>query len=79
MVSSLQSEESSLCACNGKSMTKTSSTNIVDSNWTATGANVIIFVFRAPAHILQLLSNSITIFLFDALKQSESMLTFPNE
>ena len=56
--------------------------NIVDSNWTAIGANVIILDFRAPAHMLQLLSNlsnSITMFLFDALKQTESMLTVSNE
>ena len=53
--------------------------NIVDSNWTAIGANVIIFMFPAPAHMLQVLSNSITIFLFDALKQTESMLNVPNE
>ena len=67
MVSFIQSEESSLCACNGKSMTKTSSYE--HSNWTVIGANVIIlFFFLALAHMLQLLSNSITIFLFDALK-----------
>ena len=40
--------------------------NIVDFNWTAIGAHVVILVLRAPAHMLQLLSNSITIFLFDA-------------
>ena len=32
-----------------------------------------------PAHMLQLLSNSITIFLFHALKQMESMLNVPKE
>ena len=53
--------------------------NIVDSNWTAIGSNVIILFFRAPAHMLQLLSNSITIILFDALKQTESMLNVPKE
>ena len=25
--------------------------NIVDSNWTAIGAPVIVLVFRAPAHV----------------------------
>ena len=60
-------------------MTNTSSTNIVDSDWTAIEAKVIILVVRAPAHMLQLLSNSITIFLFEALKQTESMLNVPNE
>ena len=53
--------------------------NIVDSNWTVIGVNVIILEFRAPAHMLQLLSNSLTLFLFDALKQTESMLNVPNE
>ena len=45
--------------------------NIVGSNWTAIGAHVVILIFHAPGHILQLLSNSITIFLF-ALKQTEN-------
>ena len=53
--------------------------NIVDSSCTAIGANVIMSVFRAPAHMLQLLSSSITIVLFDALKQTESMLNVANE
>ena len=44
MVSSIQSEESSLCACNGKSKTKLLHANIVDSNWTATRANVIHYI-----------------------------------
>ena len=52
---------------------------IVDSNWTVIGANVIILFFLAAAHMLQLLNNSITIFLFDALKQTESMLNIRNE
>ena len=52
---------------------------IVYSKWTAIGANFIILDYRAPAHMLQLLSNSIKIFLFDALKQTESMLNVPNE
>ena len=51
-------------------MTKTSSCEHRRFNWTAIGGHVIILVFRAPAHMLQLLSNFITIFLFDALKQT---------
>ena len=53
--------------------------NIVDFNWTAIGAHVVILVLRAPAHMLQLSSNSITIFLFDALKQTESTLNVVSE
>ena len=60
-------------------MTKLLQANIVDSNRTAIGANVIIIGFRAPAHMLQLLSNFTAIFLFDVLKQTESMLYVPNE
>ena len=60
-------------------MTKLLHANIVDSSWTANGANVIILGFRAPAHMTQLLRNSTTIFFFDALKQTESMLNVPNE
>ena len=78
LVPSMQSKESSLCAC--KSMTKKFlHASIGDSNWTAIEANVVISVVRAPAHMLQLLSNSIIIVLFDALKQIESMLNVPNE
>ena len=39
-------------------MTKLLHANIVDSNWTAIGAIVIILGFRAPADMLD---NSITI------------------
>ena len=49
--------------------------NIVDANLTAIEAHANILIFRAPAHMLQLLSNSITIFLFDALEQTESTLS----
>ena len=53
--------------------------NIVGSSWTVIGAHVVILVFHALAHMLQLLSNSITIFLFDALKQRESTLNVLSE
>ena len=53
--------------------------NIVHSSWTAIGAHAIILDFRAPAHVLQLLSNSISLFLFDALKQTESTLNVLSE
>ena len=46
--------------------------NIVDCSWTAIGAHAIILFFRAPGQMLQLLSNSITLFSFDALKQTTS-------
>ena len=75
----IQSEESSLCACNGKSMTKKSSYEHrrfqLDCDWSK--CNYIVFSYSGS--MLQLLSNSITIFLFDALKQTESMLNVPNE
>ena len=53
--------------------------NIIDSNLTASGAHAIILVCRAPAHMLQLLSNFITIFLLDASKQTESTLNVLSE
>ena len=75
---SIQSEVISLCASNGKSMTKTSiGVNVIILVFRATiGVNVIILFFRAPAHML---STSMTIFLYDALKQTESMLNVPKE
>ena len=54
-------------------------TNIVGSNWTAIGAHFVILVFHAPVHMLQLLSNAITVFLFDELKQTESTLNVLSE
>ena len=53
--------------------------NIVDSSCTAAGTYVVILDFRAPAHMLQLLSNSITKLLFDTLKRTESTLNDLNE
>ena len=53
--------------------------NIVNVNWTASGAHVIILVFRAPAYMLPLLSNATAIFLFDAVKQTDSTLHVQSE